>query len=131
MTDDLKPCPFCGEIDTIIRNGTVEDDWCAVSCEKCYSQGPHQYTDPHAIAAWNTRAAIPDPECHDTIAALRAEVDALRAQVMPPEPTDAQINSACLSYRHDFGLLDDEERAKVRFHAVEWLRAWRKATGTY
>ncbi|WP_222042394.1 hypothetical protein [Rhizobium laguerreae] len=40
------------------------------------------------------------------------------------EPTEAQINSACLSYRHDFGLLNGEEREMVRFKAREWLRAW-------
>ncbi|MCV9963517.1 hypothetical protein OIU34_16565 [Pararhizobium sp. BT-229] len=40
------------------------------------------------------------------------------------EPTDAQLNSACLSFRHDFGLLGEEERARVRFQAREWLRAW-------
>jgi NTP pyrophosphatase (non-canonical NTP hydrolase) len=40
------------------------------------------------------------------------------------EPTDAQINSACMSFRHDFGLLSADERAKVRFEAREWLRAW-------
>lgn len=40
------------------------------------------------------------------------------------EPTEAQLNSACLSYRHDFGLLGEEERARVKFQAREWLRAW-------
>lgn len=41
-------------------------------------------------------------------------------------PTETQINSACLSYRHDFGLLNEEERKMVRFQAVEWLNAWLK-----
>jgi hypothetical protein len=41
-------------------------------------------------------------------------------------PTAAQIASACLSYRHDFGLLDDEQRKTVKHAAVEWLRAWQK-----
>lgn len=40
------------------------------------------------------------------------------------EPTDAQINSACMSRRHDFGLLSEEKRASMRFEAREWLRAW-------
>jgi hypothetical protein len=42
------------------------------------------------------------------------------------EPTDAQINSACLSFRHDYGLLDDHDRERLGFVAVEWLRAWQK-----
>jgi hypothetical protein len=42
------------------------------------------------------------------------------------KPTPAQIDSACLSYRHDYGLLLEPERAKLRFQALEWLRAWQK-----
>lgn len=40
------------------------------------------------------------------------------------EPTDAQTASACMSYRHDFELLDAEERLMMMFKAKEWLRAW-------
>jgi len=43
------------------------------------------------------------------------------------EPTDAQVNDACMWYRHDFGLLDDEEKKHVRFQARGWFRAWGKA----
>jgi hypothetical protein len=42
------------------------------------------------------------------------------------EPTEAQINSACLSYDHSFGLMEGAERQMVRFEAREWLRAWQK-----
>lgn len=42
------------------------------------------------------------------------------------EPTNKQVDSACLSYRHDFGLLTEDERKQVRFEAREWLRAWLK-----
>ena len=40
---------------------------------------------------------------------------------------EAQINDACMWYRHDFGLLQGQEREMVRFEAKEWLRAWGKA----
>jgi NTP pyrophosphatase (non-canonical NTP hydrolase) len=40
------------------------------------------------------------------------------------EPTPAQTASACMSYRHDFGLLDSKERTMVSLDAKEWLRAW-------
>ena len=53
---EMKPCPFCGETDTVILNGPVEDDWCAVVCNKCSARGPINYTDHHAITAWNRRA---------------------------------------------------------------------------
>lgn len=59
---ELLPCPFCGGDDLIIVGGPVEDDWCAVSCLGCMTVGPHNYTDPHAIAAWNRRAPAPQRE---------------------------------------------------------------------
>ena len=41
-------------------------------------------------------------------------------------PTDAQVASACMSYRHDFGMLDGAQRSATVAEAREWLRAWRK-----
>ena len=42
-------------------------------------------------------------------------------------PTDGEIDDACLSFRHDYGLIEDEEtRNSIRFEAKEWLHAWRK-----
>ncbi len=42
------------------------------------------------------------------------------------DPTDQQINSACLSYDHAFGLMSESQQEKMRFSAKEWLRAWQK-----
>ena len=42
------------------------------------------------------------------------------------EPTPSEVYSACLSYRHDFGLLSGDEREAVRLDALEWRRAWMK-----
>ena len=33
------------------------------------------------------------------------------------------IDNVCISYRHDFGLLSEQEKDKVRFECKEWLRA--------
>lgn len=33
------------------------------------------------------------------------------------------ITNVCLSYRHDYGLLDENERVLIRFECKEWLRA--------
>jgi hypothetical protein len=41
-------------------------------------------------------------------------------------PTESQIASACLSYRHDFGLLSEPQRELIMFQGLEWLRAWRR-----
>lgn len=43
------------------------------------------------------------------------------------EPSERQLNDACLSFRHDFGLLPVEERETVKFQAREWLIAWQKS----
>lgn len=33
------------------------------------------------------------------------------------------IDNVCLSYRHDFGLLSEQDKDKVRFECKEWMRA--------
>jgi soluble cytochrome b562 len=43
------------------------------------------------------------------------------------ELTHEQIDSACLSYRHDFGLLSVAEQDEIRFQATEWDIALAKA----
>ena len=48
----------------------------------------------------------------------------------PEELSSAQINDACLSYRHDFGLLDPKTQDTVRFQAREWCRALARAANT-
>jgi hypothetical protein len=40
--------------------------------------------------------------------------------------SDAQINSACLSRDHSFGLMDANKRALMIFSAREWERAFAK-----
>ena len=40
------------------------------------------------------------------------------------ELTDTQLTSACMSYRHDFGLLPKDERDRLMFQAREWDRAF-------
>lgn len=36
---------------------------------------------------------------------------------------DKFIYNICLSYRHDFGLLNDEDKKLIEFEAKEWIRA--------
>jgi len=40
--------------------------------------------------------------------------------------TDAQIASACMSYRHDFGLLDDAYKERLVYEARSWEYAFAK-----
>ena len=59
-------------------------------------------------------------------ATLHAQVTALTAAPGVQPLSDGQIASACMSYRHDFGLLEPGERAKIMFTAREWERAFSK-----
>lgn len=42
-------------------------------------------------------------------------------------PTLDQIDAACLSFRHDFGMVGAVERRHTQLKAIEWLQAWRAA----
>lgn len=71
MSNDLKPCPFCGCELGITTSFDHEqgDKWGYASCGECAARGPEvrtQYAREHdapwhyeAIAAWNTRAIDP------------------------------------------------------------------------
>jgi hypothetical protein len=61
---------------------------------------------------------------------LEAENEALQAEKQEKqELTDEQIDSACMNYRHDFGLLSVAEQDYIRFEAKEWAAALAKARG--
>ena len=63
------------------------------------------------------------------LAVVRKMVAALAAPAPAGEPvelTRAQYASACLSYRHDFGLLSEEQQHRLLYEAREWDRALQK-----
>jgi len=37
--------------------------------------------------------------------------------------SDKFIDNVCLSYRHDFGLMSEEDKKMLRFECKEWMRA--------
>ena len=39
------------------------------------------------------------------------------------EPNEKNILNYCLSYRHDFGLMNSEDKKNLEFECKEWLRA--------
>lgn len=67
------------------------------------------------LRAWQARAAKAE-----------AEVERLRAG-LERDPTEAEVADACMSYRHDFGLLSVDERTMFASQAKWWLDAWQKA----
>ena len=69
MSEELKPCPFCGSDDIDVTYTYVDDglDYYA-ECTDCYCRGAWEPTAAKARAAWNTRP-IEDK--------LQARIDAL------------------------------------------------------
>lgn len=61
VTDELKPCPFCGGEGV---PGTTLDDAGYVMCasETCWCMTGYLPTEAEAIVAWNTRAISPNSE---------------------------------------------------------------------
>ena len=55
MTEELKPCPFCG-CDQVLtwHIGHYDRPW-VVECWRCQTQGPHAITEDVAIKLWNER----------------------------------------------------------------------------
>ena len=81
MSDDLKPCPFCGgEAEFSLGKTGDGKDWHYVECSECEAMGPRvQYADHNidvkgALAdTWNRRA-------HGALAALPEVVAMIRAE---------------------------------------------------
>lgn len=61
MTEDLKPCPFCGGKAVLQHPGTRmgRPSACMVGCIKCRAEcrasGLQTHSEPSAVAAWNRR----------------------------------------------------------------------------
>ena len=54
MTNEIKPCPFCG--DENIDTWDIRQEKYFCYCENCGCQGPTGKTEQEAIEAWNRRA---------------------------------------------------------------------------
>lgn len=60
MSDDLKPCPFCGESAEFMEGADDDGQWVAVGCTGCGAGSRQHYpvmddARPHAQSAWNSR----------------------------------------------------------------------------
>lgn len=49
------------------------------------------------------------------------------AVTVPDALHEAQLSDACMSYRHDYGLMDANEREIMRGQAAEWWRCLRRS----
>lgn len=59
MTEELKPCPFCGGKAEVVWMPyiNVEGMGLVVECNHCWAETGYYATREEAIAAWNRRAS--------------------------------------------------------------------------
>lgn len=64
MTEKLKPCPFCGRIDTLHfdRYQSGGGWWGYIECTECIMTGPVGKQKRDAVEAWNRRMWVEDGE---------------------------------------------------------------------
>jgi len=91
MSDDLKPCPFCGnktpytdEASCRVFGNRTGHNF-AVACSNCEVSAPGNRTMEGAIAEWNTRT--PDPR----IEALTAKLDDLQDRLNAANKARAHV----------------------------------------
>lgn len=61
MTEELKPCPFCGCADLKVAHAGFQAV-AMVECNVCGAEGPCFVRDKDAITAWNRRAPVVTPD---------------------------------------------------------------------
>lgn len=100
---ELLSCPFCGSkphphVQNNYRPKNGGGYWCAVWCRSCNLCGPEALTEPEAITAWNTRAAMaapPRPVSAELVAGLlhaREIIGDLKARADAAEADSAILN---------------------------------------
>lgn len=87
--------------------------------------GERKYQTLRNIFADEELKHIPIWMVADRVIELLAEYDTLlHTSPSPSKLSEADLYSACYSYRHDFGLLDETERTKIFNEADRWARAF-------
>lgn len=84
MMSELKPCPFCGEIDDLTRRQDIVSGEGEYLCTSCGATGPIG-EGPEIDDKWNTRT--PDPRVIKLLADIgKARVDMAALIPRPDDP---------------------------------------------
>ncbi len=75
-----------------------------------------------AASIWMDR----EPATPPAAPGAEARIDSKAVVRYMQKPSAKRIDSACMSYRHDFGLLSAEEQSQLRHDAKHWGYAWAK-----
>jgi Lar family restriction alleviation protein len=62
MSEELKPCPFCGSND--ITQEFCNTPWRYIGCNQCEEEGPPADSHGEAVRLWNTRHITLDQAKH-------------------------------------------------------------------
>lgn len=84
MTQELKPCPFCGGRPMMMEN---EDGDTQIFCESCFC-GVQRKNDEKAITAWNRRT----DDQQERIRQLEAERDSLLQRLQCPYGSGRKVD---------------------------------------
>ena len=52
MSEELKPCPFCGGLAVVCK---FDFELYAATCVSCGSRGKYASSEPEAVEHWNRR----------------------------------------------------------------------------
>lgn len=136
MSEELKPCPFCGgeaSLFTAEEVGYIGDEHFAVKCNGCFC-GTGHYADPgRAAEAWNRRPQQPNEAL--TVDELW-RMDGQPVWVKSVDPNDSDTNywaivSANMHYSHKSGGVISTSTDGVAVVAIAYFENYGKTWVAY
>ena len=102
MTEQLKPCPFCGSADLSVIS--FDYKCYAVECNNCGAIGRFKETNDDAKSAWNSRIDKSQPSINELqVQDIEEALQVIKNHVKKIEDAFAKLNNATkqLRAKHD------------------------------